>query len=50
MLKQRKQILDRVQIEQKIRRMAYEIYEQNHELKEIILGGIEENGIKIATL
>ncbi|MGW8122690.1 phosphoribosyltransferase family protein [Roseivirga echinicomitans] len=45
-----KQILNRSQIEQKIRRMAYEIYEQNHELKDIILVGIAENGLKISSM
>ncbi|KYG83338.1 phosphoribosyltransferase family protein [Roseivirga echinicomitans] len=50
MLKGKKQILDKSQIEQKIRRMAYEIYEQNHELKEIILAGVAENGLKISSM
>lgn len=45
-----KQILNKSQIEQKIRRMAYEIYEQNHELKEIILVGVAENGLKISSM
>tara|TARA_R110001592_G_scaffold3945_1_gene22384 strand:- start:851 stop:1354 length:504 start_codon:yes stop_codon:yes gene_type:complete len=50
MFKEKKQILDKSQIEQKIRRMAYEIYEQNHELKEIILVGVAENGLKISSM
>ncbi len=50
MLKEKKQILDKSQIEQKIRRMAYEIYEQNHELKQIILVGVAENGLKISSM
>ncbi|KYG71158.1 pyrimidine operon attenuation protein/uracil phosphoribosyltransferase [Roseivirga ehrenbergii] len=50
MSKEKKQILDKSQIEQKIRRMAYEIYEQNHELKEIILVGVAENGLKISSM
>ena len=49
MLKE-KQILNKSQIEQKIRRMAYEIYEQNHELKDIILVGVAENGLKISSM
>ncbi|KOF02542.1 hypothetical protein AWW67_12485 [Roseivirga seohaensis] len=50
MSKEKKQILDKSQIEQKIRRMAYEIYEQNHELKQIILVGVAENGLKISSM
>ncbi|WP_421977967.1 phosphoribosyltransferase family protein [Roseivirga seohaensis] len=50
MLKEKKQILDKSQIEQKIRRMAYEIYEQNHELKQIVLVGVAENGLKISSM
>jgi pyrimidine operon attenuation protein/uracil phosphoribosyltransferase len=48
MSKHKKQILDKVQINQKIRRMAYEIYEQNHEQKEIILAGVDQNGLKLS--
>ena len=48
MSKQKKQILDKAQIDQKIRRMAYEIYEQNHEQKEIILAGVDQNGLKLS--
>ncbi|MFT6828074.1 MAG: pyrimidine operon attenuation protein/uracil phosphoribosyltransferase [Roseivirga sp.] len=48
MSKHKKQILDKAQIDQKIRRMAYEIYEQNHEQKEIILAGVDQNGLKLS--
>lgn len=48
MSKHKKQILDKAQINQKIRRMAYEIYEQNHEQKEIILAGVDQNGLKLS--
>ena len=48
MFKHKKQILDKAQIEQKIRRMAYEIYEQNYEQKELILAGVDENGLKLS--
>ncbi len=41
-------ILDKVQINQKIRRMAYQIYEKNWETQEIILAGIENGGYLLA--
>ncbi len=45
-----KQILAKREIEQIIKRMAFEIYEQNHVLKEIYLAGIDDNGLKIAEM
>ncbi|WP_299825473.1 phosphoribosyltransferase family protein [uncultured Pontibacter sp.] len=41
-------ILDKGQIEQKIIRMAYEIYEQNFEEQELVLAGIYQNGYTLA--
>lgn len=41
---QKNLILNAVQIEQKVRRIAYQIYEENSEEKEIIIAGIAENG------
>lgn len=41
-------ILDSRQIENKIRRMAYQVYEQNSEENEIILAGIKNSGYKLA--
>ncbi len=41
-------ILDKAQIEQKIIRMAYQIYEQNFEAQELVLAGIFPNGYKLA--
>jgi pyrimidine operon attenuation protein/uracil phosphoribosyltransferase len=38
------QILNSIQIEQKIERIAYEIYENTFEEKEIFIGGIKGNG------
>lgn len=46
----RKQILEHSQILQIIRRMAYEIYEQNHQTKELYFAGIDSNGVKISEL
>lgn len=41
-------LLDQKQIEQRINRLAYQIYEDNVEEKEIILAGILNNGYKVA--
>jgi len=41
-------ILDEAQIEQKINRMAYQIYEQNFEEKHIVVCGIVERGYLLA--
>lgn len=41
-------ILDSHQIEQKIKRMAYEIWEHNHDEKEIVLLGIAPTGFILA--
>jgi pyrimidine operon attenuation protein/uracil phosphoribosyltransferase len=41
-------ILDKETADKKLRRMALEVAERNHETKEIILIGIKENGIFIA--
>ncbi|OFY97568.1 MAG: phosphoribosyltransferase [Bacteroidetes bacterium RIFCSPLOWO2_12_FULL_31_6] len=41
-------ILNSKQIEQKINRIAYEIYENNHSEKEIIIAGISDNGYVFA--
>ncbi|MCF6361607.1 MAG: phosphoribosyltransferase [Cyclobacteriaceae bacterium] len=43
-------VLDAVQIDQKIRRIAYEIYENNYGVKELILAGICEQGEVLAQL
>ena len=43
-----KLILDNSQIAQKIRRMAYEIYENNYNAKELTILGIKEQGYDIA--
>ncbi|KAA5536581.1 phosphoribosyltransferase [Taibaiella lutea] len=42
-------ILSAAQIEQKLRRMAFEIWEKNHEEKEIFIIGIEETGAAVAS-
>lgn len=41
-------ILDSIQIDQKIKRIAYQIYESNHKEKEIIIAGIADNGYYFA--
>ncbi len=47
---QQNTILDQTQIEQKIIRMAYEMYERNFEEKELVLAGIYENGFTLAKM
>jgi pyrimidine operon attenuation protein/uracil phosphoribosyltransferase len=42
------QILTEAQIDQKLKRMAYEIWEKNSEEKEIFIIGIEETGAAVA--
>jgi pyrimidine operon attenuation protein/uracil phosphoribosyltransferase len=44
MTTQKNTILDSIQIDQKIKRIAYQIYENNSDEKEVILAGIAENG------
>jgi pyrimidine operon attenuation protein/uracil phosphoribosyltransferase len=41
-------ILDHTQISHKIRRIAYQIYENNVEEKEVILAGISKSGFELA--
>ncbi|RAU83777.1 phosphoribosyltransferase family protein [Pontibacter arcticus] len=43
-------ILDKAQIEQKIKRIAYEIYERNFEEEELVLAGIYPNGNTLAEM
>jgi len=42
------QVLNKVQIAQKIDRIAYQVYENNHSEKEIIIAGIAGNGQYLA--
>ncbi|GAB3527771.1 phosphoribosyltransferase domain-containing protein [Pontibacter brevis] len=49
-LEQQNLILDKAQIEQKIMRIAYQIYEKNFEEKELVLAGIHENGYTLAQM
>lgn len=42
------QILNAVQIDQKLNRMAYQIYETNFSEKELLIVGIDGNGYKVA--
>lgn len=44
------QILDQIQIQQKIIRLAYEVYENNFLEKELLIVGIEGNGYRLAEL
>lgn len=42
-------ILDTLQIQQKLNRLAFEVYENNFEEKELLVVGIDGNGYKVAT-
>ena len=50
MVSERSLILDSVQVKQKIRRMAYEIYEHNFNEKVIAMAGIDGQGYVLARL
>lgn len=50
MLAERSLILDASQVKQKIRRMAYEIYEHNFKEKTVVIAGIEGQGYVLARL
>lgn len=50
MVSERNLILDAAQVKQKIRRMAYEIYEHNFKEKNIVIAGIEGQGFVLAKL
>ena len=41
-------ILDTIQIEQKLNRLAFEVYENNFEEKELLVVGIDGNGYQVA--
>lgn len=41
-------ILDTIQIDQKLSRLAYEVYENNFLEKELLIVGIDGNGFKVA--
>ncbi len=41
-------ILDAIQIDQKLNRMAYQVYENNFTEKELLVVGIDGNGYKVA--
>jgi len=43
-------ILDQAQIEQKVKRMAYEMYEHNFEEQDLVLAGIHQNGAILADM
>lgn len=48
MVAERSLILDAAQVKQKIRRMAYEMYEHNFKEKNIVIAGIEGQGYVLA--
>src|SRR3954471_19373742 len=50
MTTERSLILDAPQVKQKIRRMAFEVYEQNFKEKSLIIAGIDGQGYVLAKL
>ncbi len=50
MVAEKSLILDERQVQQKIRRMAFEIYEHNFKEKNIVIAGIDGQGYVLATL
>ncbi len=50
MVSERTLILDSVQVKQKIRRMAYQIYEYNFNEKTVVIAGIDGQGYVLARL
>jgi len=50
MPKQINQVLDQVQVRQKIKRIAFEIFENNFKEKSIVLAGITGNGFRLAEM
>lgn len=50
MVTEKSLILDVRQVQQKIRRMAFEIYEHNFKEKNIVIAGIDGQGYALATL
>ena len=47
-MKEKTQILDRIQLQQKVNRLGWQIYEQNYSEKEIIVVGIEKRGVELS--
>jgi pyrimidine operon attenuation protein/uracil phosphoribosyltransferase len=50
MTKDKKQILNKAQIDQIIVRMAYQIYEQNHKVDKLYFFGLAQNGLTLAKM
>ena len=46
--KERTQILDHWEIDQKIRRMAHEIYEDHYKEKSLVVVGVKDQGVIVA--
>ena len=44
----RTKILDKIQLQQKINRLAWQIYERNYSQKEIVIVGIETRGVELS--
>ena len=47
-MSERTKILDKNQLEQKVNRLAWQIYERNHTESEIVVVGIQKRGVELA--
>jgi len=47
-MSKRTRILDKNQLKQKVNRLAWQIYERNHEESEIVVVGIQKRGVELA--
>ena len=44
----RTKILDKIQLQQKVNRLAWQIYERNYSQKEIVIVGIDSRGVELS--
>ena len=49
MEEKKNKIMDQKHIQKTIKRISYQIYETNSEENELVLAGIKENGLELAT-
>jgi len=45
---ERTKILDKTQLQQKVNRLAWQVYERNYSQKEIVVVGIEKRGVELS--
>ena len=47
-MKDASKILDKKQLQQKVNRLAWQVYERNYTQKEIVIVGIEKRGVELS--